>query len=452
MPAELFGALPAHLARQRWYAGRGAPRSVEVEESGCLAVVGEGRRLLWASVLAGADRYQLVLAERPQAEAERALGGQGPALLGACAGKSYYDATVDTQMALVLLGVASGGSERARTARPVGAEQSNTSVVYDDRVILKLYRRLSLGPNADAEVTSALARAGFAHVPAPLLRWRKGDTDLAFGQQYLAGGTDGWALALTSLRDLYSARDTDQGPGLQGGDFASEAGRLGRVTAEMHLAIAAAFGTVADWSASWGKLCTSLEAGARKLGAPPQAIEALLARLVALSQRGPALRRLHGDYHLGQVMRTDAGWYVLDFEGEPNRSLEDRSAASSALKDVAGMLRSFDYAVHFALSERGPEAKVLAPVGLAWEERNRQAFMQGYLGTAGVEGLLPASPPDREALLLAFEVEKALYELSYERAFRPGWEAIPLGALQRLLAGDRNGWGQSGAVAGLGGA
>jgi maltokinase len=439
LPGELVSALPAHLARQRWYAGSGPPPLVEVEESGCLAALEGGGRLLWASVAAGGDLYQLVLGERPGSDLTAAVSGRDRALVASAGGKTYYDATVDPQMAIALLLVASGGSERARTARPLGAEQSNTSVVYDDRVIVKIFRRLSQGPNSDVEVTSALARAGFCHVAAPVLRWRKGETDLAFGQKYLAGGTDGWALALTSLRDLYSPRDDDEDfthPGLQGGDFAAEAARLGTVTAEMHLAMAAAFGTAKDWSAGWDKLRMSLEADVRELGEPVAAVQPLLQRLAAVSDLGPALRP-HGDYHLGQVMRTDAGWYVLDFEGEPNRSLDERLAPVSAMKDVAGMLRSFDYAVHFAMAEHGPGEVALEPLGRAWEERNREAFMTGYLGTKGIDDLLPASVADRVAVCLAFEVEKALYELSYERAYRPAWEPIPLSALHKLLAPDQ---------------
>ena len=133
------------------------------------------------------------------------LRGHEEAFIAGFGDRVYYDATVDSEMALELLRVASDGNEHAERARPLGVEQSNTSLVYDDRLILKLFRRLSVGPNPDADVTAALAATGFSHVARPLLRWQRDGRDLAFGQQYLAGGTDGWALALTSLRDYYGA-------------------------------------------------------------------------------------------------------------------------------------------------------------------------------------------------------------------------------------------------------
>jgi maltokinase len=142
--------------------------------------------------------------------------------------------------------------------------------------------------------------------------------------------------------------------------------------------------------------------------------------------------RVHGDYHLGQVLRTDAGWYVLDFEGEPARPLEERRRPSSPLKDVAGMLRSFHYASAVARTERDSES--LDDLAAAWEERNRSAFMRGYLQAAEPGGILPPDPECVATVLAAFELEKAVYELGYERAYRPDWEHIPIGALRRLTA------------------
>ena len=467
LPPGLEGMLAPYLARQRWFAGTGAPSAVSVLESGALSEPPTGGRLLWAVVAAPEDRYQLLLAERASDQAADRVAGHEAALVGSAGGRTYYDATVDGEMAIALLEAASGGTEHADIARPLVAEQSNTSVVYDDRLILKIFRRLSGGPNLDAEVTTALARVGFAHVARPVLRWRKGATDLAFGQEYLAGGTDGWALALTSLRDLYAPEVTGSeaptgeevaGPGQKGGDFAGEAERLGLVTAEMHLSMAGAFGTSRDWSSSWARLLASAEAELQAIGPDlARAAQPLFQRFQAVSDLGLALRP-HGDYHLGQVMRTDSGWYVLDFEGEPNRPVEERLRALSPMKDVAGMLRSFDYAAQFGAAQYrdaqfdlagpgagGPVAETLESLAMAWEARNVEAFLHGYLGCSGIEELLPASEGDREALRLAFELEKVLYELSYERAFRPGWAAIPLNALRRLCEG------LGGAFAGLAG-
>ena len=222
VPAELVDALGPYLARQRWYAGEGPPVTLRLIEAGRLAELGDGGdRLWWAVVEAEGADYQLVLAERTAVGDH--LRGHDEAFIAGLGERVYYDATVDSEMALALLKVASGGAEHAERARPLGVEQSNTSLVYDDRLILKLFRRLSVGPNPDADVTAALAATGFSHVAVPVLRWQRDGRDLAFGQQYLAGGTDGWALALTSLRDYYGAASSLEPvhPALSGGDFAA---------------------------------------------------------------------------------------------------------------------------------------------------------------------------------------------------------------------------------------
>jgi len=391
--------------------------------------------LLWAVVAADEHDYQLLLAVRPEgAGAERAHGNEG-AIIGNVGTTSYYDGTADPEMALVLLEAASGGAQRADRARPLVAEQSNTSIIYDDRLILKVFRRLSVGANPDVEVTSALAATGFTHIAKPLVRWQRDGRDLAFGQEYLAGGTDGWALALTSLRDYYgSASAGTPDPASSGGDFAAEAGRLGQMTGEMHLAMAKAFPTSDDLANGWKDLVDRLQAEVARL-VPDLAVsgQPLLERLRAVAGPGPSVRA-HGDFHLGQVMRTDPGWYVLDFEGEPDRPLAQRQLPTSVLKDVAGMLRSLQYAAQFALGERAEEgAARLAPLAEAWQERNSAAFLRGYYGCPGIEELLPPTPEDREAVRVAFELEKAFYELGYERSFRPGWAPIPMAALERLL-------------------
>ena len=171
LPAELVDAIGPYLARQRWYAGEGPPLTMRLVEAG---LPGRAQRrageLLWAVVEAEGADYQLVMAERPVA-GDR-LRGHEEAFIAGLGDRVYYDATVDSEMALELLRVASDGKEHAERARPLGVEQSNTSLVYDDRLILKLFRRLSVGPNPDADVTAALAATGFSHVARPLLRWQ----------------------------------------------------------------------------------------------------------------------------------------------------------------------------------------------------------------------------------------------------------------------------------------
>jgi maltokinase len=437
LPGALLGLLPSYVARQRWYSGEGPPRSLAVRRSACLGgPESSPGRLLWAIVAADGSDYQLLVAERPEGEGRERVKGHEEALIGTGGGHFYYDAAVDPEMAAVYLRAASGGSERATRARLIGGEQSNTSIVFDERLVLKIFRRLRAGPNPDAEVTSALAERGFRHVARPLLRWQEEGRDLAFGEEYLAGGTDGWALALTSLRDYYATASTEDSthPGLSGGDFAAEAARLGQVTAEMHLALAGAYPAASDLRSEWPEMVRSLEREVRELvGELSSEATSLFARLRQVADPGPALR-VHGDFHLGQVMRTDSGWYVLDFEGEPNRPLEERSRPTSVMRDVAGMLRSLDYAARFALGERaeGP-ASYLEPLRDAWLERNSAAFLRGYYETKGIDELLPPRVEEREAVRAAFELEKALYELRYELDFRPQWVRLPRAALAKLL-------------------
>ncbi|HEX9530359.1 MAG TPA: phosphotransferase, partial [Acidimicrobiales bacterium] len=170
-------------------------------------------------------------------------------------------------------------------------------------------------------------------------------------------------------------------------------------------------------------------------GLDPRAARDVVDRLRHAKDPGLEIR-VHGDYHLGQVMRTDTGWFVLDFEGEPARPVEERAAPWSPLKDVAGMLRSFQYAAAAALNERGePErTEALYALGGAWEMHNRGAFLDGYRSTRGISELVPGDDESFDAVLAAFELEKAIYELAYELAYRPDWALIPRAALERILS------------------
>jgi maltokinase len=442
-PQVLDGLLPEYLAAQRWYHGTVAPEaaSVSVKSAKRLWADGESDRAMWQVLVSvGDDCYQLIVGERPAGERSEFLHGHEESVVGSAAGSVFYDVTVDPDMSKHLLETASAGREHARIARPVSVEQSNTSLVFDDRLIFKLFRRLRPGPNPDVEVSTALARVGFAHVAPSVVEWREGDYDLGFGQEYLTGGTDGWALALTSLRDLYD----EEGPGLPaeaGGDFASEAERLGRVTAEMHVALHEAFGESSASAASvvWDGLVGGLEGRLRDAGQrtghdfwPSGA--SLVARLESLDGPGPMMR-VHGDFHLGQVMRTDTGWFVLDFEGEPARPVDERVAPASPLKDVTSMLRSFHYASRHALSERTrAQLPGLIPLAEAWDSRNRSAFLDGYSAHPGIHALLP-EPAAMPAVMAAYELDKALYELGYELGHRPEWVYIPVEALASLVEG-----------------
>ena len=302
--------------------------------------------------------------------------------------------------------------EQPTSVRHLGREQSNTSFVFDERLLLKVFRKVGDGPNPDVDVPHALRQAGFAHVPEVIGRWSVDDRDLAMVQPFLAGANDGWSLAMASLRQLF-AEGTD--PESAGGDFAPEASRLGVVTAEMHVAMAKAFG---------------VERADVELMAKSVAEGEAQPRLARLGDAGTLLR-VHGDYHLGQVLRTDESWYVVDFEGEPARPQHERVARSSPLKDVAGMVRSFDYAA--AIAAREQDADVLA-LARAWERHNRIEFLESYWEAIHGHDLVPRSHQDAVTLMEAYELEKAMYEVNYERAHRPTWAPIPEAAVARLRA------------------
>ncbi|MGH9180520.1 MAG: maltokinase N-terminal cap-like domain-containing protein, partial [Acidimicrobiales bacterium] len=226
---SLVDLLPAWLGRQRWYSGP-APSSVVLTADEELAP-----GLRWLLVEADGACYQVVVGSRPGGEPPEFLAGRDHEILGEVDGWLAFDALADPDLARAILEWVVPGEE-VTVVRPVGAEQSNTSLVFDDRLILKVFRRLHRGPNPDIEVTTALARSGFEQVAEPLGVWRRDGTDLAVCTPYLSGGAEGWALALTSLRDLYAMACDD--PAECGGDFAAEACRLGEVTAAMHLALA----------------------------------------------------------------------------------------------------------------------------------------------------------------------------------------------------------------------
>lgn len=448
MTTTFSDALRSFLPRQRWYPGSTEPSSVAVLAEEPLRAGPPS--LVDLLVDADGERYQVTVGLRPAAERPDFLRGRDDAIIGEVDGPDgslvAYEAILDPELAVALLDVVTGSRETAERARPVGGEQSNSSLVYDDRLILKVFRRLHPGPNLDVEVTAALAGHGFDHVARPLgvlTRKHHGqDFDLAVLQPFLVGGADGWALALTSLRDLFGVGDTQPvpiitedmtapppavDPAHAGGDFAAEANRLGVITAEMHAAMASAFGSEHGDAREWAaRIDEQVRAVSHPAFSPADA-RPIVDGLRRVHDPGACIR-VHGDYHLAQVLRTDAGWFVLDFEGEPARPPEERRQRSSPLRDVAGMLRSLHYASEVASIDRDEGCHELAS---KWEARNRKAFLDGYVRVAAKAGLLP-DPAGTEAVLAAFELEKAVYELGYEQAYRPDWQAIPLTALRRL--------------------
>jgi maltokinase len=442
---KLAPLLGDFLPRQRWFAGHETPAAVALTPLD----LREGDPLLaWfladVTDAAGAHAtYQVVLGGRSVPCESEFLHGKERFTVGEIDGWVYYDALVDPDLALAVLERVAP-DESADVARPLVVEQSNTSVVYDERLILKLFRRVYSEPNPDVEITETLGRLGFPHVVPQLAEMRYEGADLAVVRQYLLGSTDAWQLAHTSLRDLLGTR---MPPEEAGGDFGPEAFTLGEVTGRLHLAMAEAFGTgdadpelwLQGFRAQLGRLPRGrVETGGEVIDVGElvdlDAVDRALADLVDVADPGVAMR-IHGDMHLGQLLLADAGWFVLDFEGEPVRPVSERLAVSSPLRDVAGLVRSFHYASRTGLTERGrdidPELVDLAD---AWEARAVDAYLTGYRNVEGIAELLPASETDRDKVLRAFELDKAVYELTYELAHRPDWVGIPAAAVRRALS------------------
>jgi trehalose synthase-fused probable maltokinase len=318
--------------------------------------------------------------------------------------------------------------------RPVGVEQSNSSVVFGEALILKAFRRLEPGVNPELELLRFLSSRGFASI-APLAGWyqvdgRLLDATLGILQEYLRDATDGWELALDQL-----VGDPD--------GLLDEVHALGRVTGELHTTLASdgsdpAFAPDEPSTEALSILTADIDEQIERVFLDLPDTDAVAPirgrgqdvreRLQLLSYIGAGGRviRTHGDYHLGQTMRTQRGWVILDFEGEPARPLPERRLKRSPLRDVAGMLRSFSYAVAGSRILRGhapPED---------WEDQARERFLAGYHETVDAS-LLPPGQEAADKLLAVFELEKAVYELRYELNNRPDWVSIPVAGIVRLL-------------------
>src|SRR6266700_5393905 len=440
-------SLATWLPAQRWYPGGAAAVYLAIIADTPLASGDPELRHLIISVSKGSDAvwYQVLAGVRGQVPAELNHAIIGPDGHGGTA----YDALHDPELTRVLLrGIAAGrvaGPLRfvAEPSAPIdetadslvlSAEQSNTSLIFGESAILKVFRRVFPGQNPDLEVAHALAGLGSPHVARPF-GWIEaglnGDEPalLAILSEYLRGACDGWSLAETSLRDLYAAdasRAADAG-----GDFAGEAHRLGAATASVHADLATAFGAslvepaaVAGLAARMTSKLKAASAEVPDLARLAGKVEAAYARLASLGTPLP-VQRVHGDYHLGQVMRTQTGWVALDFEGEPAAPLARRRSRSPALQDVAGMLRSFDYAARHQLAGR-PDAARLAGSARDWVMRNSAAFCAGYAEISG------SDPRAQDVLLRALMLDKAVYEVTYEARHRPSWQAIPLDAIAEM--------------------
>lgn len=446
-------ALTAFVAERRWFGSR--QRGItHVTALGAVPVSSDPPNAIVLSEVrfqSGAhDVYQLLLSLRT------ADGPEGSAIWP-LDGLEVYDAFEDPRHLHVLLahirhnatfehGEASVEFRRSvdaeafeplpTSARPIGVEQSNTSVVFDERMILKCYRRLEPGINPELEVLRFLAARDFPHVPR-LLGWfehRGGVMDATLGllQEYRVGAADGWEYVLAALR----AR--------RGNDVLDELRRLGAATGQLHAALASdrndpAFVPEEVSPEGLALMSASLDELANDVfGSLPDD-----PALASIAGRGDEVRnrlrgvskstglgrkiRVHGDLHLGQALWSGDEWHLIDFEGEPSRPVSERRRKRSPLRDLAGLLRSLTYAAGAAGLHHN------ADVPDDWLPRAREAVMEGYFGVVEPTGLLPPSGQVTDEVLALYELEKAVYELRYELGHRPAWVAIPVQSIAELL-------------------
>jgi len=390
------------------------------------------------------ELYQVLLGARPADE------GWDRGVIGEAGGWTLYDAMVDPEATRVLGQLLGDGAEvfgsegvvrfswlddaerPGDAVRSIGAEQSNSSIVFGDRLILKAFRKVEAGDNPELEMLRFLQEHGFANI-APLAGWydfngQLMDATLGVMQAFVRDGRDGWELVLDEIAD----------PGLL--DNLHE---LGEVTGRMHSVLGSdlsdpAFAPEDPGDEGLSLIVATIDEQIERTfvdlsdEGPTEPLcgrgEEVRDRLQMLSHVGVGgkLIRHHGDFHLGQTMLASRGWVILDFEGEPARPLLERRRKRSPLRDVAGMLRSFAYAASASALKRD------APAPEGWEQRAREAFLDGYFSTVDPT-LLPAGQAATEKLLQIFELEKAVYELRYEINNRPDWVSIPVAGIARLL-------------------
>ena len=442
--------LKGWLVQQRWFASKSRDLSaINLLESLSLR---EGDQplvlaLVEARFLTGThELYQVLLGAREatSTDEEDTIVERG--------GWELYDAVGDPVQGAILAGFFDGDrsiegehgcvrfhhTEGARrlgetcTVRPMGAEQSNSSVILDDAAVLKVFRRLEPGDNPELEMLRYLTKAGFENI-ARLDGWYDYSGDLMEAtlgvvQDYIEDAQDGWDLTLQ---------------GMGSPELLERLEDLGRVTGEMHTTLGQGAGdpdfTPEEPSEEALALLTatideqieqvffSLPGNREDIAPIVGRGEEIRDRLQLLSHVGVGGRyiRHHGDYHLGQtLLAADGRWIILDFEGEPARSIRDRRRKRSPLRDVAGMLRSFAYAASAAALE--------GKASEGWEDEARAKFLQGYYGAVD-PNLLPAGQSAIDKLLAIFELEKAVYELRYELDNRPDWVRIPVAGIVRLL-------------------
>lgn len=407
------------MPRQRWF-GAAAGSAVGVVDVVEHPSTDPGAQIQTLFVAADGPVYQVPTVRREPGASIAATGG----VIGTAGGRVLIDGPHDRAYQHALL--AELGAEVAATPGTVlTGEQSNTSVIVggDSPIIVKVFRRLTEGSNPDVELQTLLDTAPTRLVPPvvgsvhgswsdPADPARRCSGTLAFAQSCIDGAEDGWTCALRAVS--------------QRRDFAGSAGALGTTVARVHAALRELLGTQpvtgstrSAIAETWRARLAAAVAAAPGLAAHVPAIEARYA--AAAATPWPQLQRIHGDLDLGQTLRTPSdSWLLIDFEGEPMRPISERRSPDLAVRDVAGMLRSFDYAARSGIRLQS----ATEPGASAWAAAARAAFLSGYRATSGT-----AVDP---ALLTGLELDKAVYEVTYESRYRPGWAHIPLSAVERL--------------------
>lgn len=477
--------LEDYLIRTRWFGGKSRPFGVSaVRTIAQLDAPGHGARIVLLLVTVeytdeegGSETYQVPLStysEEQDAISHAHIGviddgGQVRQVYDAVHDRYAMALWLDGLIAAEATGTAEVGGLRFRRvpgtealdpalrSSPLTGEQSNSSVRFDDAAIMKVFRKVSPGVNPDIEIHGELTRGDSEHIAA-LYGWVEADVDgetmhLAMTQEFLRTAADGFDLATGSVRTLLA--DPEQSIEDSGGDFAGEAARLGTAVADVHAMLRERFPTERRGGEAAAELAATmrdrLERALRVVPELAPYAERLrsaygdVARLPSLD-----VQRVHGDLHLGQTLRTAQGWRIVDFEGEPGRPFRERALPDSPWRDVAGMLRSFDYVpgvVEMALlgssdAEDAADALRLAR-GREWSARARGHFLDAYVAavcrvSAGeADAASPAEEErvlaDNRTLLNAYTADKAVYEAVYEKRNRPGWVAIPVDALREAF-------------------
>lgn len=409
--SDLCAAWTSHLETVRWFGGKGAG-AVVTELDALPAYTPDGSWPVVRSEVAHLaypdgheEFYHLLVAWYPQSRPD-ALGAARVAGTTAWA----VDATTDPHAVATFVAALQdvpGAAMRWLEPLPSGApvtvwqgEQSNTTLVVGDSALFKLFRRIEPGPNLDTEVLLALGGASAPRVYGRLTgAWPEGTiTDLGVVMERVPRARDGWEIATESCA--------------AGEAFDDDARALGAALRAVHARLAGAFGTQERAGDDLADvMCARLDAAVAQ--APELAPHAagIAASFDALRGKTLPVQRVHGDFHLGQTLRNDEGWTIIDFEGEPAKTAAERRAPDSVWRDVAGMLRSFDYA-------RSAHPEPSSPQAVAWADACAEAFLAGYSDER---------PPAGD--LRAYTLDKAIYEVVYELRNRPDWVAIPLRAI-----------------------